>query len=60
MLEVKLEKRERERTVETVWEENRNSAGREFVTVIVSGALVYPAAKTGRGFRLRTQMDRSV
>lgn len=44
----------------TVWEENRNSAGRRFVTVIVSGALVYPAAKTGRGFRLRTQMDRSV
>lgn len=46
---------------ETVWEENRNSpGGGRFVTVIVSGALVYPAAKTGRGFRLRTQMDRSV
>lgn len=35
---------------ETVWEENRNSAGGRFVTVIVSGALVYPAAKTGKGF----------
>ena len=34
--------------------------GGRFVTVIVSGALVCSAVKTGRGFRLRTQMDRSV